>query len=206
MLKRAFFTLLAGSCFLGGGTLLRAQNNTPPGNFDPAQMRQRMLERLREQLEVKDDAEWNLLSQRIQKVMEARRALGGPGGPGGFGMMGPGGPPPRTDGAAPGQDGPPPGGPDQPGGPDVAGGPGGQGGPGGPGGPGGFNRTSSPEVEALRKAVEAKASTAELKAKLAEVRAARQQKEADLTKAQEDLKQLLSVRQEAVAVMFGLVK
>ena len=53
---------------------------------------------------------------------------------------------------------------------------------------------------------EAKAATAELKAKLADVRAARQQKEADLAKTQEDLKQLLSVRQEAVAVMFGLVK
>ena len=178
----------------------RAQNGPPPGNFDPAQMRQRMMERLRDQLEVKDDAEWKLLAERIQKVLEARRALGGPGGPGGFGMMRPGGPPPRPDGAAPGQDGPPPGGPDQPGAPDGAGG------PGGPGGPGMFNRPPSPEIEALRKALEANASSAELKTRLAAVRTAREQKEAALATAQDELKQLLSVRQEAVAVMFGLVK
>ena len=186
--KLTLAALVAGSCLLGSGTALRAQNG-PPGNFDPAQMRQRMLERLREQLEVKDDAEWKLLAERIQKVMDARRALGGPGGPGGFGMMGPGGPPP--------------GGPDQPGGPDAGPGPGG---PGGFGGSGGFYRQPPPEIEALRKAIDAKASTAELKAKLEAVRASRQQKEADLAKAQDELKQLLSVHQEAVAVLFGLVK
>ncbi len=192
--------LAAAACLFGGAAGLRAQNGPPPGNFDPAQMRQRMLERLREQLDVKDDAEWKLLAERIQKVMDARRALGGPGGPGGFGMMGPGGPPPWRQGAAPGPDGPPPGGPDQPGTPDATPG------PGGPGGPGAFARPASPEIEALRKAIDAKASSAELKTKLAEVRAAREQKEADLAKAQDDLKQILSVRQEAVAVLFGLVK
>ena len=55
--KLALAALLAGSCLLGSPALVRAQNDMRPGNFDPAQMRQRMLERLREQLEVKDDAE-----------------------------------------------------------------------------------------------------------------------------------------------------
>jgi hypothetical protein len=203
MLKLTLTALAAGACLLGAVTALRAQDGPPPGNFDPAQMRQRMMERLRNQLEVKDEAEWKLLAERIQKVMEARRALGGPGGPGGpggFGMMGPGGPPPRPDGAAPGPNGAPPGGPDQPNGPDGAAG------PGGPGGPGMFNRPPSPEIEALRKALEANASSTELKTKLADVRTARQQKEAALAAAQDELKQVLSVRQEAVAVVFGLVK
>lgn len=69
-----------------------------------------------------------------------------------------------------------------------------------------FNRPPSPEIEALRKALDSKAPAAELKAKLAAVRTAREQKEANLATAQEELKQLLSARQEAVAVMFGLVK
>src|SRR5205085_10144167 len=67
----------------------------PPDNFDPQQMRQRMLERMRDQFDVKDDAEWKLISERITKVMEARRAMGGLGGFRGFGPPGgPGGPPP----------------------------------------------------------------------------------------------------------------
>ncbi len=38
----------------------------PGGNFDPAQMRQRMAERMREQFGVKDDTEWKLISERIE--------------------------------------------------------------------------------------------------------------------------------------------
>jgi hypothetical protein len=163
---------------------LHAQNGPPPG-FDPAQMRQQMLERLREQLEVKDDAEWQLVSERVQKVMDARRSFGGPGGLGGFRFMGPGGPPPGS--------------PDQPR-PDAASGPGGQ------GGSSQFRPPSNPELDALQKALEAKAPTAEVKAKLTDLRAARQKQEAELANAQEQLKQILSVRQEAVAVMFGLLK
>src|SRR2546428_8804650 len=60
------------------------------GNFDPEQFRQRMMERYREQLEVKSDEEWKVLETRIEKVMDARREIGALGGPGGFGR-GPGG-------------------------------------------------------------------------------------------------------------------
>lgn len=160
----------------------------PPGNFDPAQMRQRMMDRMREQMAVTDDAEWKAISDRIAKVMDARRALGGMGGPGGG--MGFGGPPGMRErpaggpGAGPGQ---------------VREG-------GGPQGPGGFMREASPELDALRKAVQAQAPNAEIKAKLAELRAARAKKEADLASAQDELKQVLSVRQEAVAVTLGLLK
>jgi hypothetical protein len=64
-------------------------------NFDPAEFRQRMMERTREQLEITDDAEWKALEPLVTKVSEARMAAfsggrmfgrgGRGGGPGGFG-------------------------------------------------------------------------------------------------------------------------
>lgn len=172
-----------------GSYSLMAQD-TPPGggnggggggggrrNFDPEQMRQRMMERYREQLEIKDDAEWKLISERIEKVSEARREVGG-----GFGMGRPPGGRRGGDGAAPA------------GGDDNA------------------RRQfrgfgePSPEQEALQKAIESKASADEIKAKLAAVREARKKKEAALEKAQEELKKVLTAKQEAVAVLNGLLK
>src|SRR3954468_69827 len=47
------------------------------GNFDPAQMQefqQRRMDRLKEELEVKDD-EWTALQPLIQKVMDAQRGV-----------------------------------------------------------------------------------------------------------------------------------
>ena len=64
------------------------QDRPQQGNFDPQLMRQRMTERMRAQFDVKDDTEWKAISERIDKVMQARRALGGAGGPGGFGFPG----------------------------------------------------------------------------------------------------------------------
>jgi hypothetical protein len=70
-----------------GASNLAAQNDAPPpgrqgrGNFDPAQMRQRMMDNLKEQLEITDDAEWKVIQPLIQKVMDARMAIG-------FGGMG----------------------------------------------------------------------------------------------------------------------
>src|SRR2546422_5576622 len=68
---------------------LPAQQDRPRGNFDPEQMRQRMMERYRESLEIKSDDEWKAIEPRITKVMDARREIGFPGG---FGRGGPGGP------------------------------------------------------------------------------------------------------------------
>ena len=61
------------------------------GNFDPAQFQQRMMDRYQEALEVKDDADWNIIQPLIQKVMDARMAVGFGGGRGMFGRGGPGG-------------------------------------------------------------------------------------------------------------------
>src|SRR5262249_28403528 len=60
------------------------------GNFDPEQFRQRMMERYRDQLEIKSDDEWKVVQTRIEKVMDARREVG-PGGGGFGGMFGRGG-------------------------------------------------------------------------------------------------------------------
>src|ERR1017187_8774174 len=40
-------------------------------NFDPAQMKQNILDRTREQLEVKDDAEWKAIEPIVGKVVDA---------------------------------------------------------------------------------------------------------------------------------------
>ena len=146
------------------------------GNFDPAQAQQQMMDRLREQFEVTDDAEWKVISDRISPVLELRRTAGG-GGFGGFGggRGGPGG-----------------------------GGPGGGGGQGGQGGCGrrGFGG-ASPEQDALRQALTDKLPDAEIKSRLERVRDVRKSNEEKLVKAQEDLRAVLNLRQEAFAVMLG---
>lgn len=82
---------------------------------------------------------------------------------------------------------------------------------GGPGG-GGDNNSSrpatasqNPEADALQKAIDAKASNADMKAALAKFAAARKVKQAELEKAQDALRKVLSVRQEAIASMNGLL-
>jgi len=149
------------------------------GNWDPEQMRQRMMERVREQLAVKDDAEWSVIESRIKKISDSRfgmgRGMGGPGGPGG------------------------------PGGQGAPGGQGGQGGPGGRQGRGGFGQ-ANPDAEVLQSALDSGASADDIKVKLTAYRAAAKVKEVQLEKAQDELRQLLSVKQEARAVLLGLLK
>jgi Spy/CpxP family protein refolding chaperone len=160
----------------------RPEDGGGRGNFDPAQMQERLLSSLRERLEIKDDEEWKLIAERIAKLQEIRRNAAGAGG--GIGAMmfagrgGPGGP-----GGGP------------PGGGDRGGrGPGGR-------GPGG----GSPEISALTSAIRDKLPDAEIKNRLDRVREIRKANEAQLAKAQEDLRAVLTVRQEAVAVLFGLL-
>lgn len=85
------------------------------------------------------------------------------------------------------------------------GGPGGPGG--GPGGTGatGSTRSSNPEADTLQKAIDAKASSAELKTAMAKDAEARKAKQAELEKAQADLRKVLTVRQEALATLRGLL-
>ena len=156
----------------------------PGGNFDPAQFRQRMMEQVRQNLSVTNEEEWGVIQPLIQKVMDARREAFVGGGMG----MGPGGPPPGG-----GQGGPPR---------DGAQG----GGPGGPGGRGGFGPQPSAEQEALRKVIGGEASVPQIKDALAKFRAARKDKQAKLEAAQSELRNVLTLKQEAQAVLMGLLQ
>lgn len=76
----------ASALLLSTGQLI-AQDNPPPGgpqgdrggrggrggNFDPAQMQQRMMERVKEQLEISKDDEWTAIQPLVQKVFDTRR-------------------------------------------------------------------------------------------------------------------------------------
>ena len=66
-----------------------------------------------------------------------------------------------------------------------------------------FNQTPSPEMDALEKAIEAKATKAELKAAIAKVQEAHKAKNAELEKAQDALRAVLTTRQEASATVAG---
>jgi hypothetical protein len=162
-----------------GASPVAAQQGQGRGNFE--EFRQRMMDNYRERLEIKGDDEWKAIQPLIEKVSEARRdvAFGGGGfgfGRGGGGRRGGG----NNDAQANGTN---------------------QGGRRGfPGG------EPSPEAEELQKAIDSNASKEELKTKLAKVREARKEKEAKLAKAQEDLKKVLTVKQEATAVLMGLLQ
>ena len=147
-------------------------NGGPPGggrgNFDPAQFRQRMMDRLKEQLGASDD-EMQALAPKIEKVMQLQRDAGGGGMRGMFGRRG-----------------------------------------GGPGGPPGGTAQESPvrqKAAELREVLDNKdAKPDEIKAKLDALRAARAQAKQDLAAAQQELKGLLTQRQEAVLVEFGMLE
>lgn len=177
-LKQLLAIAGVGVLMLVGSNTVMAQGR---GNFDPSQMRERMMTRLREQMDVKDDAEWKAIEGQIGKVMDARRdvmanemsgmrsAFRNRGG--------------SSDSSSASSD------------------------------SGSSRRRSgffggepSPEVEALQKAVDDKASSDEIQAKLAALRKANKDKQAKLEKAQSDLKAILTPRQEAVAVLDGLLK
>jgi hypothetical protein len=62
-----------------------------------------------------------------------------------------------------------------------------------------------PEAGALKSAIAAKSSNEKLKAAMERFRQARQAKEDKLLQAQADLKKILTIRQEAIALGLGLV-
>lgn len=174
------------------GSVGYAQNQPPGGPPDFAQMRQQMMERLKDALGAADD-EWKVMEPKIEKIQQLQRQTGGRGpgmfGPGPGGPGGPGGPDQANAGpSAGGQGGPPPGGPDA-----------------------GFAQPQQPQSEIqqrqgeLREALQANASPDEVKAKIAALRDARTKAKANLAQAQEELRQVLSLRQEAVLVTFGIL-
>jgi hypothetical protein len=162
-------TGIAAALGLGTTSTLAQQDNQGRpgrGNFDPAQMRQRMMDRAKEQLEITDDAEWKAIEPLIQKVMDTRMAAGPGMGRGMFGG-------PRRGGDNNNDRRP------------------------------NFGPQPSAEVLALDRAIESKASNSELKAAMAKVAEFRKAKQAELEKAQADLRKVLSVRQEAIATANG---
>jgi hypothetical protein len=168
---------------LGTNQLVAQPSNGGPGgggrsgrgNFDPAQFQQQMMDRLKTNLEVTDDAEWKAMQPLIQKVMDLRReSFSGMG----RGMSGRGGPR-GGDNAQPS---------DQ-----------------GQQRRGGFGGTPNPDADALQKAIDSKASKAELKAAMDKYVASRKAKQAALEQAQADLRKVLTTRQEAIATLNGLL-
>lgn len=85
---------------------------------------------------------------------------------------------------------------------------GGRGGGNGPGG--GFSRfpgfsQPDPDAENLQKTIENNAPVAQIKSALTKLRETRKQKQAELAKAQEELRKVLTLRQEATLVLSGIL-
>ena len=122
----------------------------------------RVLMKLRERFDVTDDAEWDIISERIVKVDELRRNL--------------------WTGAAGSK-----------GGPTIS--------------DKGKRSTKSahPEQDALKSALSDKLPNAEIEVRLTRAREVYRQNEFKLARAQADLRAVLSVRQEAEAVVLGIL-
>jgi hypothetical protein len=153
---------------------------------DPAQMQRMMTERMKEPLGASDE-EWKIIQPRLQKVMNLSRQVSGRG----RGMM-------------------------------MYGGPGGFGGRGQTMGPGGRGQTGGQrtrpgtgrmqrEPSAVEKATQdlqevlrgKTAKPEQIKAKLAALRTTKEKAKKDLVIAQKELKQKLTVKQEAILVLSG---
>jgi hypothetical protein len=169
--------LIAGGC--AALMALGTSNTMAQGrNFDPAQMKQDTMDRLRDQMEIKDDQEWSAIEPKLGKVYDAGREVLMARFAGMRGM--------RRRNNNNGDNG----GDNQNQRPRR----------------GGFGGEPSPAFEALQKAIEDKAPTAEIKTKLAAVRAEFKAKQDALLAAQEDLRSVLTARQEAVATVNGLLQ
>jgi hypothetical protein len=177
-----------GGGFGGGGRRQR-------GNFDPAQFRQMELDNAKEALDVTNDDEWNVISVSIGKVLDAQQDVRSSAS---FGMRGFRNRN-QNGGGGGGQ-----GGGNGGGNANGGGGGGGFAAGGRRGGFGGF--TPAPEVQALQDAIDSNASADEIKAKLTALREVQKSNETKLEAAQADLLKLLTPKQEASAVLLGLLK
>ncbi len=159
----------------GGGGRNRGGNR---GNFDPAQMQQRRLDFIRQQLEFTNDTDWSAVQPLVQKVLDAQQALRTGGGRGMFAGGRRGGNNGNNNNANANANG---------------------------GGRGGFGPQPSPEATALQQAVENHASADQLKDLLAKYNASQKVKQANLTTAQANLRAVLTVWQESQATLMGLL-
>jgi hypothetical protein len=150
------------------------------GNFDPAQMRQRMADNLKQQLGA-DDQAWKVMEPRVMKVWELNmQANAGRG----RGMMG------GRRGGQGGQAG------------DQGGDQQGQRRGGGPGADTALGKAMANLQTVLDNQ---SASPDDIKKALTTVREAKMKAQQELAAAQDDLKKILTVRQEAVLVTMGLM-
>ena len=130
---------------------------------NPADAQARVLDRLREKLDVTDDTEWALIMERMTTIDEIRRTLWTSSA--------------SSRGPLPGTE---------------------------------KNKRKSgssgnPERDALRSAVSDNLPDAEIKSRLARAHEIHRRNEARLAQAQANLRAVLSIRQEAVVVMAGIL-
>jgi len=190
----AFALVGMASAQPGGG---RGQGERPGrggrgGGFDPAQFRQMMADRMKEQLKVGDD-EWKIIEPRLTKVTTLQReaasggrgvfggfsGFGGFGGRGGSGRGGPG-----RDPGQRGQRG-------QRGGGDQA---------------RELNATQA-AMQALREILEKDDATPDqIKTKLTALRAAKESARQKLAAARKGLREVCTLKQEAQLCIFGLLE
>jgi len=166
----------------------RGQNGQNGQQRDPAQFRQQMQDRMREAMGATPD-EWALLQPKIEKIQQLQRAASA--GRGGMALLYGN----RNNTADPNA---------------AAGGRGGRGNRGqGANGTTG-NDPPSPvatKAQELQTTLQNKDTPPdELKQKLSELRQARTKAKADLGKAQEELREIVTVRQESVLVTIGILE
>lgn len=164
------------ACLAGGAFGAWAQtgyDRGKPGTWDNSKAKAKIMEHYRAKLEVKDDAEWNIIQERIQNVLRAEHefqavllAAQHKSHSSGQGT------------AAKGHAGQ-----------DRA-----------------HEGDAESEVRALQELVKAKAPAHEIKPRLARVREILRGRQDKLAAAREDLRAVLSARQEAVALLSGLLR
>jgi len=179
MTRPLVLTVGLAALLIGAGDVLaQGGGGRRGGNVDPAQFQQRRLDNIKQALEITKDDEWNALRPLVQKVLDAQAAV-----PRGMRLGGRGG--------------------------GGAGGDNANGGGGSAAGGGrrrnGVGATQNPDAQALQQALDSKVSTDELKTKLAKFLETRKTNEANLAKAQDDLRKVLTVRQEVAATLMGLL-
>jgi hypothetical protein len=177
-------SIVAALCLSAGSLLAQNDNGGNGGgpgggggrgNFDPAQMQQRMMDGIRDQLGFTNDTDWNAVQPLVQKVMDARRDVGFGGGMGRL-FRNRGGNGGNANNATTGSR------------------------------RGGFfGGTPSPEAEALQKAIDDNAPVAQIQSALARYETSQKAKQDKLVQAQEQLRGVLTVKQEAQATLLGLL-
>ncbi len=175
MKTNQWITMLSAAALLSFAAATNAQDNNRQGrpNWDPAQMQQRIMDSVKERLEITDEAEWKALQPLVQKVMDAQRQAMGDRVRGMMGGRRPGGDSERKSGESDRNRG------------------------------GSLFGTPSKESELLQRAIDGKASGSELKAALAKFVEARKAHQTELESAQAELRKVLTPRQEAIATLSG---